>query len=37
MTLYLPKELRDRVKAKAAAEGESVSAVMRRALEEYVK
>lgn len=54
MTLYLSKELRDKVKAKAASNGESVaaytrrlweqdledesvSAVVRRALEGYVR
>ena len=37
ITIYLPDKLRDKVKTKAAAEGESVSAVVRRALEEYIK
>jgi predicted HicB family RNase H-like nuclease len=37
LTLYLPKELRDRAKARAAAEGISLSAAVRRALEEYAR
>jgi len=37
LTLYLPRELRDAAKARAAAEGESLSAVVRRMLEEYAK
>lgn len=37
LTLYLPQELRDAAKARAAAEGESVSAAIRRMLEEYVR
>lgn len=37
LTLYLPKELRDRVKARAAERGESLSTAVRRALEEYAR
>ena len=37
LTLYLPKELRDAAKARAAAAGESLSTAVRRMLEEYAR